>query len=132
MPTPFAGAAAIDATNVPWNSPSPETDWVFRYVVFGRPANSGWVGSVPLSTIEIGTPGPGGATRSAPTAASHHSCACIGSGVARAAAAAEPHAPSATRTATRRRRPKAFRSVASLPAVTRAYVGLGSNLGDRE
>src|SRR5690242_2496502 len=124
MPTPFAGAAASDATNVPWNSPGPETDCVFRNVVSGLPANSGCVGSTPLSTIVIGTPGPGGVARSAPTAASHHSCACIGSGAVEVAAVAEAHAQRPTTSTTGRRRPKARPSVASLPAVPRAYVGL--------
>src|SRR2546423_13643497 len=137
MPTPFAGAAATDATNVPWYSFCPDTVWSFRKVVFGRPANSGWVGSVPLSTIVIGTPGPGGVARSAPTSASHHSCASIGSAALRTvAAAADPLAHNATRTATRGRRPKIRVSLASLTArltaVTRAYIGLRSNLGERE
>src|SRR5712691_1531553 len=102
-------------------------------VVFGRPANSGWLGSVPLSTIVSGTPGPGGVARSAPTSASHHSCASSGSVAPRTvAAAAEPHAHNATRTATRRRRPKALPNLARLAVVPRAFVGLGSNLGDRE
>src|SRR6266480_550318 len=56
-------------------------------VVFGRPANSGWVGSVPVSTIVSGTPGPGGVARSAPTSASHHSCAWRGSVAPRTVAA---------------------------------------------
>src|SRR5437762_437625 len=86
MPTPFAGAAATEATNVPWYSLGPLTDCSFRNVVFGRPANSGCVGSVPLSTIVIGTPGPGGVARSAPTSASHHSCASSGSVAPRAVA----------------------------------------------
>src|SRR2546421_9407127 len=133
MPTPFAGAAATDATNVPWYSFWPDTVWSFRKVVFGRPANSGWVASVPLSTIVIGTPGPGGVARSAPTSASHHSCGSNGSVAPRVvAAAAEPHAHRATRTVTRSRRPKTEASLARLAVVPRAFVGLGSNLGDRE
>ena len=88
---------------------------------------------MPLSTIVIDTPGPGAVARSAPTSASHHSCACIGSAALRTvAAAADPLAHNATRTATRGRRPKIRVSLASLTAVTRAYIGLGSNLGERE
>src|SRR5256885_5563060 len=132
MPTPFAGAAATDATNVPWYSFWPDTVWSFRKVVFGRPANSGWVGSVPLSTIVIGTPGPGGVARSAPTSASHHSCGSNGSVAPRVvAAAAQPHAHRATGTVTRRRRPQAGASLARLAAVARAFRGLGSKPGAR-
>ena len=43
-----------------------------------RPTNSGFVGSMPLSTIVIGTPAGGAAAGSAPTAASHHSSARAG------------------------------------------------------
>jgi 2-amino-4-hydroxy-6-hydroxymethyldihydropteridine diphosphokinase len=80
-----------------------------------------------------GTPASGGAARSAPTSASHHSCACNGSVALRTvAAAADPHVHNATRTATRRRRPKSSPNLARVAAVARAYIGLGSNLGDRE
>jgi len=47
MPTPFSGAAASDATAVPWYSFGPSTVWSLRKLVFGRPANSGCVGSTP-------------------------------------------------------------------------------------
>ena len=105
MPTPFSGAAASDATTVPWNSPGPSTVWSLRKVVFGRPANSGCVGSTPLSTIVIGTPGPGAGDGSAPMRGSHHSCACSGSPAMRpVAAAAGLQAQSAAASAMSRRR----------------------------
>src|SRR5579864_303626 len=79
MPIPLAGAAATEAISVPWNSPGPVTVWSFRYVVFGRPAKSGWPESTPLSTIVRGTPGPGGEACSAPTLSRNHSWPCSGS-----------------------------------------------------
>ena len=80
MPTPFAGAAATDATIVPWYSSPPKTLCVVEERrVRAVAANSGCVGSTPLSTIVIGTPGPGGVARSAPMSASHHSWLCSGS-----------------------------------------------------
>ena len=67
IPRPFSGAAASDATAVPWYSTSDSVSrWVLRIVVFGRPANSEWLVSSPVSTIVSGLPGPGGVTRSAP------------------------------------------------------------------
>src|SRR5262249_33611710 len=108
MPTPFSGAAAIDATSVPWNSAGPRTDWSLKYVVFGRFKNSGCEGSTPLSTIVIGTPGPGGGGAAvAPIAESHHSCGSSGSDVTRTpAAAAAPQSASAAAATARRRRAK--------------------------
>ena len=86
--------------------------------MFGRPANSGCVGSTPLSTIAIGTPGPGGGARSAPMCASHHSCGCkrIAQRACRVVAAAVPRMQSATSTTLSRRRRTSARSVASSPA----------------
>src|SRR2546427_10339666 len=102
-------------------------------VVLGRHENSGCVGSVPLSTIVIGTPGPGAAAGSAPTCASHHSCGSNGSVAPRTeAAVAVPLTHRASRQTARKRRPTGRASVARLASVSRAYVGLGSNLGDRE
>src|SRR5439155_328184 len=84
------------ATAVPCHSSAPSTVWLSRKVVPGRPANSGCVGSTPLSTIVSGTPGPGGVARSAPTWESHHSWSCSGSPATRpGAASAEPVAPRA-------------------------------------
>src|SRR5438067_86996 len=65
--------SATDATAVPWNSSFPLTVWSLRRVVCARPAKSGCVGSTPLSTIAIGTPGPGGVAWSAPTSCDHQS-----------------------------------------------------------
>src|SRR3954468_23232901 len=127
MPAPFAGAAATEATIVPWYSSRPNTVCSLKNEVFARPANSGCVGSTPVSTIAIGTPGPGGVARSAPMCESHHSCADNGS--ARRAAVAVPANASTRRTAARTGRTSAQ---GSLPSVTRAYIGLGANLGDRE
>ena len=108
MPTPFAGAAAIDATNVPCHSSEPKTVCSFSSVMFGRPANSGVVTSRPLSTIAIGTPGPGGVAWSAPTSCSHHSCDWSGSSeirpVAAAAVPVRPHAATTAAAAMTRRR----------------------------
>src|SRR6266849_6450973 len=134
MPTPFSGAAATDATAVPWNSPAPVTVSSLRNDVFGRPASSGCVGSAPLSTIVIGTPGPGGATWSAPMRDNHHSCPWSGSPATRPVAAdAGPHTQSAATSAmSRRRRTGAWRVAVRSVTVPRAYVALGSNLGDRE
>ena len=73
IPTPFAAAAATDATTVPCHSSGPNTVWLLKSVTSGRPANSGVVTSRPLSTIASGMPGPGGVAWSAPTSWSHHS-----------------------------------------------------------
>ena len=82
------------------------TVWSLRNVVFGRPANSGCVGSTPLSMIVSGMPGPGGADWSAPMSCSHHSWLWSGSSARRPeAATAVPEAQSAaTRTMSRWRR----------------------------
>src|SRR5207248_10791381 len=78
-----------------------------------RPLNNECPVSTPLSTITIGTPGPGGADWSARTSWDHHPWPW------RTAAAAS-----------RARRPTGTNRTLGL--VARAYVGLGSNLGDRE
>src|SRR5689334_8992298 len=132
MPTPFAGAAISDATAVPWYSPGPFTVWPFRNVVLGRPANSGCVGSTPLSTTITGTPGPGGVARSHPPSASHHSCDASGPAAPAATAPGAATASAASVTASGRRPTRSARVPSTLAAVARAYVGLGSNLGDRE
>ena len=62
----------MDATAVPWSSVWPTTDWLFNAIVDGRPANSGWVRSTPVSTTVTGFPGPGGSTVPAPIGATHH------------------------------------------------------------
>ena len=41
--------------------------------------NSGWLTSMPVSTIVTGFPGPGGVSASTPTAARHHSLGTRGS-----------------------------------------------------
>lgn len=87
---------ATDATAVPWYSSRPLTVWALRNVVCARPAKSGCVGSTPLSTIAIGTPGPGAVTWSAPTSCVHQS--------GPVAAAATPLALSAAIRTTRKRR----------------------------
>src|SRR5258708_4327533 len=51
----------MEATIVPWYSSRPNVVCSFKKVVFARPAKSGCVGAVPLSTIVIATPGPGAA-----------------------------------------------------------------------
>ena len=66
---------------------SPRLDWV-RFCgpsgnVFGRPANSSWVRSSPVSITVIGFPGPGGVVLSAPTSGRQYSCSTSGSTVAR-------------------------------------------------
>src|SRR4051812_5164952 len=114
MPAPFTGAAATDATAVPWYSSRPKVDWSFSKVVFGRPANSGCVGSVPLSMIVTGTPGPGAVSPVIPMWASHHCCAWSGSSKARAeAAAALTAAASRSAKSRRSRRPKGHGRVAA-------------------
>src|SRR3954469_7430394 len=113
MPAPFAGAAATDATAVPWYSSRPKVDWSFWKVVLGRAANSGWVGSVPLSMIVTGTPGPGAVSPATPMWASHHSCPWRGSSRTRAEAVAAVAADTSASAKTRRsRRPKGHGRVA--------------------
>src|SRR4051812_4235721 len=132
MPAPFAGAVATEATAVPWNSSRPNTVWSFANVVSGRPENSGCEASTPLSTIVIGTPGPGGVTCVAPTSARYHSCPASGSSEMRpVAAAAVPEAHSAAANTMISPRRTAHRAYRYARAVPRAYVALGSNLGDR-
>ena len=78
MPVPFSGAAAIDATIVPWKSASVIRSLSLRNRT-GRVMNSGWVVSIPSSTIVIGKPAPGAVTRSAPICGIHHGAGSTGS-----------------------------------------------------
>ncbi len=68
-PYPSSGAAATEATSVPWYSSEPQLSdgCALSSVVFGRVLNSVWVMSRPESTRLIGTPGPGGSSWSAPS-----------------------------------------------------------------
>src|SRR3954467_12568759 len=62
-PYPSSGAAATEATSVPWYRSEPQLrdGCALSSVVFGRALNSVWVMSRPESTMLIGTPGPGAA-----------------------------------------------------------------------
>src|SRR5579864_5664686 len=124
---PFPGAAASEATAVAWSSSGPASDGVSRNVVFARPANAGCVGSTAPSTITIGTPGPGATEVSASIAWSHHS-----GGASARATVAVPSAHSAAARTIGRRRCTRLEGSATVRRVPRAFVALGSNLGDRE
>ena len=78
-PTPSTGAPTSEPTAVPCSPPNPAGSWSFSVSVFGRPRKSGWVTSMPESTIVTGRPGGGGVSVSTPTAVRHHSVATSGS-----------------------------------------------------
>src|SRR5947209_13272707 len=75
----------------------------------------------------MGTPGPGAVTVSASRVGNHNSA-----GVSPAAAAAIARAHDAATTTIDRRRYTLRERTATFRPVARAYIGLGSNLGDRE
>jgi hypothetical protein len=78
MPTPFSGAAATDATIVPWKSSCGIMSFTFRNRI-GRPANSGWFVSIPSSMIVSGKPAAGAVRLAAPICGSHHGAGSTGS-----------------------------------------------------
>ena len=101
-PTPFSGAATSDATAVPCSPPSRRGSWALSVTVFARPRNSGWVTSIPESTIVTGVPAGGGVSVSTPTAARHHSVGTSGS-----AKSSTASVPAGRFGALRRRAPRA-------------------------
>ena len=71
--TPTPGAAISELTAVPWKSSGRSVPVCgFRRMVFGRPANSAWYTSTPVSTTVTGLPGPGGVSFAARITPSHH------------------------------------------------------------